>query len=87
MSDLIRTVRSSWLPMPTRSSSDVPAPSTPNSYRLAQMAIEASERLHQRQIDRTIRAGRQPSVTLTSKPLALHTAPIGVLFTNSAVFK
>jgi hypothetical protein len=51
------------------------------------MAIEASERLHQRQIDRTIRAGRQPSVTLTSKPLTIHTAPIGVLFTNSAVFK
>lgn len=60
MSDLIRTVRSSWLPMPTQSSDDVRPSGTANAYQLAQMAIEASERLHQRQIDRMIRAGRQP---------------------------
>lgn len=55
--------------MPSSSSNDVSAPSTPNAYRLAQMAIEASERLHQRQVDRTIRAGRQPTVNITARPL------------------
>lgn len=87
MSDLIRTVRSSWLPMPSSTSNDAPAPPAPNAYRLAQMAIEASERLHQRQVDRTIRAGRQPNVSITARPLNVHTVPVGVLFTNSPVFK
>lgn len=45
--------------MPSANSNDVEIEMPKNTYRLAQMAIEAAERMQQSQINRMIRAGRQ----------------------------
>ena len=71
MSNLIRAVKSSWLPMPTANSNDADIEIPRDTYRLAQMAIAAAERANQSQINRMIRAGRQntlPSITAPMRP-------------------
>lgn len=60
MSDVIRAVKASWLPLPTEAFDERPKLPKDN-YHLAQIAIEASQRLQQRQIDRQIRLGNQAS--------------------------
>ncbi len=62
MSNVIRSVKANWLPMPVGSSDTKPG-KTPDTYRLAQMAIEATQRQQQRQIDRQGRLGRQAAPT------------------------
>lgn len=61
MSSIIRAVRSSFLPPPPETSTDATIPATANTYRLAQIAIEAAERMQQNQVNRMIRAGRAAS--------------------------
>ncbi len=71
MSCIIRAVKGAWTPMPSAKSLDVKIQMPTDTYGLAQMAIEASERLHQTQVNRTIRAGRaaSPLPSLAVRPL------------------
>lgn len=70
MSNVIRAVKSSWLPMPT-DSLDVRPKMPRDTYRLSQIAIEAAQRMQQRQLDRTVRAGN-----INSTPAAQAVQPI-----------
>lgn len=70
MSDIIRTVKGSWLPIPNQTSNDATIPPNADTYRLAQIAIEAAARLQQSQMNRAIRAGRQGGVpSSTNRPV------------------
>ncbi len=60
MSNVIRKVQATWLPLPV-ASQDVRPTMPKDNYRLAQIAIEAAQRQQQRQIDRQGRLGRQAS--------------------------
>lgn len=69
MSHIIRAVRSPWLAPPTVDSNDVEMEMPKNTYRLAQIAIEAAERAQQRNINRLIRAGRQNTLPAIASPV------------------
>lgn len=53
MRDVIRYVRSDILPLPP-SSNDVRVKGAPNTYRLTQIALEASQRQQQRMMNRSV---------------------------------
>lgn len=59
MSDIIRAVKGSWTPQPGRSL-DPRVFSAPDHYRFTQNQIESEQRQAQRNVSRTVRAGRQP---------------------------
>lgn len=62
MSCIIRAVKGSWLPVPNQTSNDASIPPNADTYKLAQIAIEAAARLQQSQMNRAIRAGGRASV-------------------------
>lgn len=72
MSCIIRAVKGPWL-APPKDSDDVAVRMPTSTYGLAQLAIEAAERLNQSQVNRTIRAGRMaaplPSATVRPVPV------------------
>ena len=59
MSNIIRAVKGAWTPMPGRSL-DPRVYSAPDHYRFTQNQIESEQRQAQRNVHRTVRAGRQP---------------------------
>jgi len=58
MSDIIRAVKGSWTPPPGRSL-DPRVYSAPDHYRFTQNQIESEQRQAERNVSRTVRAGRQ----------------------------
>jgi len=74
MSDVIRAVRGSWLPMPGRSL-DPRVHIPPDVYRFTQNQIESQQRQTQSQVNRTIRAGRlnsQPRAESRPRPININ---------------
>ena len=67
MRDVIKYVRSDILPLPP-SSDDVRVKGAPNTYRLTQIALEATQRQQQRMMNRTVN-----SVSVNSQPRQIKT--------------
>jgi hypothetical protein len=81
MSDIIRTTRNSWLPMPGRSV-DPRVHIPPDVYRFAQNQIESQQRQQQQQVNRTVRAGniRSMPVAPTRQPPKVDVNVPSVIF-------
>ena len=71
MSDIIRAIR--LTPPPRRSSSDAPIVRYPDTHGLLDSQMEATQRAQERQIARTIRAGRQSAPAESIKPIRIPT--------------
>jgi hypothetical protein len=67
MRDVIKYVRSDILPLPP-SSNDVRVKGAPNTYRLTQIALEASQRQQQRMMNRSVN-----STAVNSQPRQVKT--------------
>jgi hypothetical protein len=78
MSDLIRTARRGWLP-PPGNSVDPKVHNVPDHYSFVQNQIESEQRQAQRNMNRTVRAGRQGtprSQASTKTPFGFGVVPV-----------
>lgn len=69
MSDLIRAIR--MTPPPRSASNDAPIARYPDTHGLLDSQMEAAQRAMERQIARTIRAGRQSAPADSVQPIRL----------------
>lgn len=77
MSDIIRAVRIT--PMPRCHSNDAPIPRYPDTRGLLDSQMESQQRMQERQVARTIRAGRQSAPADSIQPIRLP-SPNNVIF-------
>ena len=79
MSKIIRYVNQSWTPMPG-TSLDPRVHIPPDIYRFTQNQIESEQRQHQRNVNRTITAGRQaPPAAAPTRTISFDQGVIPVM--------
>jgi hypothetical protein len=84
MSDIIRSVRQSFLPMP-RDSQDAPVPSFANHYAAMNRMSEREQLQNQRNVARLTRTVKQSSFGAASPP-QLRTSNGGILQITGVVY-
>lgn len=84
MSDIIRTVRQTFLPLP-RDSQDAPAASVGNHYAQLQAMTERQQRQEQRGVARLARSSAMSSFPAASPP-RLRTSNGGIMQITGVVY-